>query len=394
MVLDLAIPPPSLLNPEVSPSLDRVVMRALARDRDARYPVAGEMAADLEQLMLELRMSPHEHKKLLHDLFPNDPTQSGDTGVIIPTPVSAREAAVLDSRERKTSATPGAAVPASYVVDMGSYGSADRLLRSGRRASVPRRWIVLASLAALALIAVPLAMRSHKATDEGRGSPMPAPAMVATGKPAAPPASPVVHLSLDSTPQDAQVIDVASGRVVGRTPVTIAHPPSGDVLAFRFEHLGYTSAVHKVIPDLDKAVHVDLEKEIGIEPPASPAASPSRPANPVLPARGQPLSRAARLREAARASKAAQSARAATVATAPAARECRLTVGSFPWAELWVDGTYSGLHTPVVQLPIGCGAHKLRLKRADLRIDHPVDVTLTAGRDFKQQYQLGSDGDD
>jgi serine/threonine protein kinase len=396
LVLDLAIPPPSMLNPEVPAELDRVVMRALERDRDARYQVAGEMAADLEQLMLELRISPHEHKKLLHDLFPNDPTHSGDVGVIIPTPVSPREAAMVESRERITSATPGAVPSPSYVVDMGSYGSANRLQRPGGRAS-SRKWMAAGALVLLAAIAVPVALRSRTAVDGRRGSPSTAePAMVATGRPASPPRAAVVHLSLDSTPQDSQVIEIDSGRVVGRTPVTVARPPSGGVIAFRFEHAGYNAAVYKVIPDLDKAMHVALEKEIGIEPPAAaaPARSPTS-ANPVGPARGQPLSRAARLRENARANKAAQSARqpSGSSMAAAAVRECRLTVGSFPWAELWVDGADSGLHTPVVQLPIGCGAHKLRLKRADLRIDHPVEVTLTAGREFKQQYQLGSEDD-
>lgn len=42
---------PSMLRPEVSPELDRILERALARDRDERYRTALEMRRDLEPLM-------------------------------------------------------------------------------------------------------------------------------------------------------------------------------------------------------------------------------------------------------------------------------------------------------------------------------------------------------
>ena len=37
-------------------------------------------------------------------------------------------------------------------------------------------------------------------------------------------------------------------------------------------------------------------------------------------------------------------------------RRCRLTVGSYPWSELWIDGADTGQQTPVVGLPVTCGA--------------------------------------
>jgi serine/threonine-protein kinase len=42
---------PSLLNPQISPALEAVVLRALDRDRDRRYQSAGEMCADLSRLL-------------------------------------------------------------------------------------------------------------------------------------------------------------------------------------------------------------------------------------------------------------------------------------------------------------------------------------------------------
>ncbi|MGA2690620.1 MAG: serine/threonine-protein kinase, partial [Candidatus Korobacteraceae bacterium] len=42
---------PSLLNPQISPALEAVILRALDRDRDRRYQSAGEMCADLGRLV-------------------------------------------------------------------------------------------------------------------------------------------------------------------------------------------------------------------------------------------------------------------------------------------------------------------------------------------------------
>lgn len=51
-VLEGPIPRPSETHPEVSPALDAIVMRALERDPDARYPTAAEMASDLNTFVV------------------------------------------------------------------------------------------------------------------------------------------------------------------------------------------------------------------------------------------------------------------------------------------------------------------------------------------------------
>jgi hypothetical protein len=84
-----------------------------------------------------------------------------------------------------------------------------------------------------------------------------------------------VRCSLDSTPQDAEVIRVDSGAVVGRTPLTIALPQSPNAVEFRFEKSGYRSSVYRIIADLDKAIRVDLL-------PTAPAAEPLASAAPAV----------------------------------------------------------------------------------------------------------------
>jgi len=81
--------------------------------------------------------------------------------------------------------------------------------------------------------------------------------------------------------------------------------------------------------------------------------------------------------------------------SAPGTGQCRITVGTYPWSQLWIDGADTGQHTPVVDLPIACGTHKLEFKRRDLRISQIENVTLNEGREFRRQYELkGSDVDE
>ena len=79
-----------------------------------------------------------------------------------------------------------------------------------------------------------------------------------------------MKISLDSTPQDAQVIRADSGEVVGRTPLTVAIPQGSEVISFRFEKDGHASITYKVIPDLDKSVRAELLAGPTEEPKRAP----------------------------------------------------------------------------------------------------------------------------
>jgi len=71
---------------------------------------------------------------------------------------------------------------------------------------------------------------------------------------------------------------------------------------------------------------------------------------------------------------------------------CRITVGSYPWSDLWIDGADTGQQTPVVGLPLSCGPHRLEFKRRDLKVDQVESVTINEGRDFKRDYELRGAG--
>jgi serine/threonine protein kinase len=66
------VPPPSQQNPMVPPELDAIVLKALARDRDARFATAADMADALDDVVHSARFQPTHLAQLLHDLFPVD----------------------------------------------------------------------------------------------------------------------------------------------------------------------------------------------------------------------------------------------------------------------------------------------------------------------------------
>jgi eukaryotic-like serine/threonine-protein kinase len=51
------VQPPGIYNPEISPELERIILKAMARDRNQRYEEAGSMAYELREL--HLKPSPH-----------------------------------------------------------------------------------------------------------------------------------------------------------------------------------------------------------------------------------------------------------------------------------------------------------------------------------------------
>ncbi len=363
MVLEGRIPPPSSANPEVPAALDKVVMRALERDRDLRYPTAGEMATDLDSAMREANLPTQNATKLIAELFPIDAADKAlrQTGSYL---AAAREAAPAPS-EPITSVGPPAALAAKASSATPARGSG-RGAAARPRARAWRLALAGTSVAAVGLLAaIPLARRGR--TEFAR----PAAAAVVQANPAAPVAQ-TVSLSIDSTPQDAEVTPMGADHPLGKTPLTVLQPRSTQVIEFRIARDGYAPAVYKIIPDLDKAVSIDLVR-------LAPGAEPKAPDS--VASRSSPHPAAAP-------KKVAHAETQPAVVVANDGRPCFLTVGSFPWAQLWIDGKDSGQPTPVVHLQVPCGAHKLRFKRDDARIDQVVGIVVTADREFKRNFQL------
>ena len=77
----------------------------------------------------------------------------------------------------------------------------------------------------------------------------------------------------------------------------------------------------------------------------------------------------------------------------PAGGECSITIGSRPWAEVWIDGKNTNKHTPFADYKIACGKHKISFKRQDLQIDKTEGITVQPGEKFKQSFSLVTDSE-
>jgi hypothetical protein len=71
--------------------------------------------------------------------------------------------------------------------------------------------------------------------------------------------------------------------------------------------------------------------------------------------------------------------------------DCSITIGSRPWAEVWIDGKNTTKHTPFADYKIACGKHKIVFKRPDLSIDKTESITVSPGEKFKQSFTLVND---
>ncbi len=57
-VREARVTPPSQINDEVTPEIDRVVLKALQKDPENRYQTAGEMAREIDQILYAFRPTP------------------------------------------------------------------------------------------------------------------------------------------------------------------------------------------------------------------------------------------------------------------------------------------------------------------------------------------------
>jgi hypothetical protein len=67
---------------------------------------------------------------------------------------------------------------------------------------------------------------------------------------------------------------------------------------------------------------------------------------------------------------------------------CSVRISSQPWAEVWLDGKNTGLKTPVENLKVSCGTHKLELKRPDKDILQMEMLKVAPGRPYRGSYEL------
>jgi eukaryotic-like serine/threonine-protein kinase len=236
MVREAAILPPSTFNPQVPPELDRICMKALARNLDQRYQRCDEVAYDLDAVLHQLKWGAERIAGMLKELFPDEPSGTGQ--VVIP-------------HEE---------LPPS-VITTGQP--------SNKRQKQPR-WMVVAlvgmgAIASAALLAPRLKQQQQPVA-------APPPPIV---QPQAPQQPARVSVRVNSAPLGADVLLAGDSAPRGQTPLTLTLPRSTATAQVVVRHKGFQERALDVTLDADSRLEVTLTP---VPAPPPPVARPSRPA--------------------------------------------------------------------------------------------------------------------
>ena len=397
-VVHTAPEPVTARRPELPAAVERVVMRGLSKNKAARFASVADFASALREAA---------HGPVIRRRTSSAPT--------LPPPASTVEqaqvaAAAPAPRDPRTLAGPPAATRAGRAVAKAGQAPPRRLRATtlGRqtgellrrmRATGTRERALGGAAVLTVIVAAALGVRwlGHSpakapATVTTTGAPAPtappAPAIRPIIHEAPPPPAPVAEFDIASDPPgiplwvDGQPFPNPARQVSTRARGTLAPGPH----TFELAKLGFQTwrRTVEMTPSTPTRFLARLRREEGSAgvagwPPAVPAAARPGPAVHVAPAA------AATARPAPAAAEAAHALPATTPAPTGA---CLLTVGSRPWAEVWIDGANTGRSTPMVNMALPCGSHRLELRRRDLKIEFTTDVTLIAGRVNKQKYYL------
>ncbi|HEY2743453.1 MAG TPA: serine/threonine-protein kinase [Polyangia bacterium] len=256
MVRDAKVEAPSVHNPAVSPELDAICMKALARVPDDRWRGCDEMAVALDEVVHALKWGPERLAALQRELFPDEPSNSAVVNL---------------------SSLADTAVPSPFH----ELGVGTLRLRRWRR---PALWATGALAGAIvALLVVTGATR--KSAPKVTAVPMVTAPAAAVTPPAAPtlPASVTVHVG--TTPAGAEVFLTGDASARGRTPLTLSLPRSlTETVRVTVRLRGYEPQSSDLLPDSDSRLQMNLSRAVVPRPTVAarprPASKSVKPASP------------------------------------------------------------------------------------------------------------------
>ena len=370
--------------PELPAAVERVITRGLSKNKAERFP----SVADFAQALREAAHGPAVRRR----------TSSAPT---LPPPSlegSAPAAKATEARPRdpRTLAGPPAATRAARVAAGATPRQRLRATTLGRhtgellrlmRATGARGRVVGTAAALVLVIVLALGLRSlHRSSvrTPAPGVETAAPRSVAPTGPAirpilhedlhedSPPAAPAAEFDIASDPPgiplwvDGQPFPNPTKQMSTRARGALA-PGSH---TFELAKLGFQTwrRTVEMTPNTPTRFLARLRREDGAAsapvwpPPVPPAARAAQPAPPVA-------------------------TKLAGITPTPKTG-CLLTVGSKPWAEVWIDGDNTLRNTPVLNMSLPCGSHRLDLRRRDLKIHFTTNVTLVPGQVNKETYRL------
>jgi serine/threonine-protein kinase len=221
---------PSRLNPAVPEALDRICLKALARDPDARYASGEVMAAELGEIAHELRFDSAQLSATLKELLPEQPWLG-------------------ESQEPAPSSIPVPLTPNA------------RTLTNRAPPEARRRWpATAAAAAAFCAAGIALALWSPWSAPPHPPAPPASSAVVAVSPvaPAAAPAEPPPPSRmawLDSEPLG-QVTVVGEQNPRGATPIELEVSPGSEALSVQVTAPGHRTETVQLRPGVRSFVHL------------------------------------------------------------------------------------------------------------------------------------------
>jgi eukaryotic-like serine/threonine-protein kinase len=258
MHLNVAPPAPSSQNAKVSPAIDAIVLKMLAKNPDDRYPDMGALQAALKGSggsMFVVRGS-----------VPSSPDIAGKSAVqpAVSTGVGTSNPKLPKLRDTTFSTGVG------ERVDAPSGSKAPSASKKGKAAVAV--FVAAAALAGAGVFVFrdgeKLGVREEAAVKPAapapkveKVDPLPVPKVDPPPKVNPPPALPAtVTVHVESDPPGANVVDDASGGALGVTPLVL-HRPRGGALKLRLQKDGYAPNTHALALDDDQTIELTLEKK-------------------------------------------------------------------------------------------------------------------------------------
>ncbi|MCS6912563.1 MAG: serine/threonine-protein kinase [Myxococcales bacterium] len=239
--------PPSTLNPQVHPVLDRVALAALDRDPKRRYQRAAQMARELDEYLQGIRFQPEQVRAWLDRVVPRAEREEAGESLAMPLPATPSRShgslsAPVRSRQPSVARPPETLDELRGVAEVGSgrslsMASGVRPPQVGPSPDRSRRQLLVAGIVAgtflVSLGSAWVILRSGPQVQTADLVRMPQPAGMSAPPQAAPPVQ-APRLRLDSDPSGAVVY--AGHRRLGQTPLEVELP--GESLEVSLSYAG------------------------------------------------------------------------------------------------------------------------------------------------------------
>jgi serine/threonine protein kinase len=269
MHLNVAAPAPSTQNANVSPTIDAIVLKMLAKNPDERF-------ADMGELMVALKASGGS-MFVVRGTQPSSPDVGGQTGKMTGNTGSTGK---MTGNAGSPGVSMGAGSPSNPKLRDTTFSTGvgeriDSTQAGGKKGKAAIVFVVAAAAAVGAgvfifrdgekagvqheIASAPVSPGPSSATTAPKlvppPAPVPAPAPVVAAKPAVPK---TVTVHVESDPSGANVLDDASGGVLGVTPLVL-NRPRGGALKLRLEKDGYSPNAHAISLSDDQTIELTLE---------------------------------------------------------------------------------------------------------------------------------------